>query len=183
MKHDERLVELRPPVESDADALFPMIHRTSVVDTLAWDGPDSLDEFRRSLRSRSLQVAAGRMHFFTIIERASGCSVGSCDVRPDDDGSRVMVGLWIGQPFQGKGLGTDVIGELTRYAFETLGASRVEADVFIGNIRSRRAFEHNGFKLLRTIPGAVMKRGKPVDEWRLGLEKDQWVRRTKSNQP
>jgi RimJ/RimL family protein N-acetyltransferase len=183
MKHDQRLVDLRPPVETDADVLFPMIHGTSVVDTLAWDGPDTLDEFRRSLRSRSLQVAAGRMHFFTIVERASGSAIGSCDVRPDDDGSRAMVGLWIGEPFQGRGLGTDVIGELSRYAFETLGVSSVEADVFIGNLRSRRAFERNGFKLLRKIPRALMKRGKPVDEWRMGLEREQWVRDRKALLP
>lgn len=177
MEKHERLIDLRPPVESDADVLFPMIHGTAVVDTLAWDGPHSLEEFRRSLRSRSLQVAAGQMHFFTIVEYASGSAVGSCDARPNDDGSRVMVGLWIGEPFQGRGLGTAVIAELTRYAFETLGASRVEADVFMGNVRSRRAFERNGFKLLRTVPEAVIKRGKPVDEWRMGLEREAWEER------
>lgn len=174
MNNEQRLVDLRPPVESDAEVLFPLIHGTSVVDTLAWDGPDTLDEFRRSLRSRSLQVAAGRMHFFTIVERASGSAVGSCDLRPVGDGSRVMVGLWIGEPFQGRGLGTDVIRELSRYAFERLETSRVEADVFVGNLRSRRAFERNGFMLLRTNPAAVMKRGKSVDEWRMGLEREAW---------
>lgn len=183
MEKPKRLIDLRPPLESDAEALFPMIHGTSVVDTLAWDGPDSLDEFRRSLRSRSLQVAAGRIHFFTIVEHGSGNPVGSCDVRPDDDGSRMMVGLWIGEPFQGRGFGTSVIAELTSYAFETLGASGVEADVFVGNIRSRRAFERNGFKLLRTIPKAVMKRGKPVDEWRMGLEKEAWEERLSTRAP
>ena len=119
-------------------------------------------------------MAAGRLHFFTILERASGHAIGSCDVRPDEDGSKAMVGLWIGEPYQGKRLGSAVIGELARYAFEVLGVARVEADVFVGNTRSRRAFERNGFMLLRTIPGAVMKRGKPVDEWRLRLERDAW---------
>jgi RimJ/RimL family protein N-acetyltransferase len=56
---------------------------------------------------------------------------------------------------------------------------RVEADVFVGNTRSRRAFERNGFKLLRTIPKAVMKRGKPVDEWRFGLDREAWKEQEK----
>ena len=174
MEEKQHLIDLRPPDEADAEVLFPLIHGTSVPDTLAWDGPQSLAEYRHALRARAVQVAAGRLHFFTILERASGDAIGSCDVRPDEDGSRAMVGLWIGEPYQGKGLGSAVIGELARYAFEVLDVARVEADVFVGNMRSRRAFERNGFKLLRTIPKAVMKRGKPVDEWRFGLEMDEW---------
>ncbi len=88
-----------------------------------------------------------------------------------------MVGLWIGEPFQGRGLGTEVIGELVHYAFEKLDISRVEADVFVGNLRSRRAFERNGFRLIRTVPAAVIKRGVPVDEWRMGLEREAWEAR------
>lgn len=174
MSEKERMIELRPPVDSDTEVLFPLIHGTSVPETLAWDGPETLQEYRRALRSRGLQVAAGLLHFFTIVERASGQPIGSCDVRPDEDGSGAMVGLWIGEPHQGKGFGTSVIGESTRYAFEVLGVRRVEADVFVGNWRSRKAFERNGFKLLRMIPAAVIKRGKPVDEWRMGLERERW---------
>jgi RimJ/RimL family protein N-acetyltransferase len=176
------LIDLRPPIVSDANVLFPMIHGTTVVDTLAWDGPSSLDEFRQSLRSRSLQVAAGQLHFFTIVERASGSAIGSCDVRPYDDSGRVMIGLWIGEPFQNKGMGTEVIATLARYAFEILGASTVEADVFVGNVRSRRAFERNGFKLVRTIPSALLKRGKPVDEWRMRLARNAWEERMGTRQ-
>jgi RimJ/RimL family protein N-acetyltransferase len=183
MKEPARLIKLRPPVETDADVLFPLIHGTTVVDTLAWDGPMSLDECRRSLRSRSVQVAAGKIHFFTIIERESDSAIGSCDIRPFDEGRRAMVGLWIGEPYQGRGLGTEVIARLASYAFEKLDVSRVEADVFIGNLRSRRAFERNGFKLLRTVPAAVIKRGVPVDEWRMGLERESWEQRRNTPTP
>lgn len=183
MKESEQSIELRPPLESDAEVLFPLIHGTSVPDTLAWDGPQSLEEYQRALRTRGAQVAAGLLHFFTIVERASGHPIGSCDVRPDEDGSRAMVGLWIGESYQGRGLGTAVIGELTAYAYKKLNVGRVEADVFVGNLRSRRAFERNGFKLLRTIPGAVMKRGKPIDEWRMGLDRKVWEKNADTRLP
>ncbi|HEY69807.1 MAG TPA: GNAT family N-acetyltransferase [Anaerolineae bacterium] len=178
-----RLVELRPPVEADAQDLFPLLKGTSVTDTLAWDGPLSLTEYRRGLHERGAQVAAGLKHFFTIVEVGSGRAIGSCDVRLDEDGSRAMMGLWIGEPYQGKKLGTAVIAELASYAFETLGVNRLEAEVFVGNLRSRRAFERNGFVLLQTNPAAVVKRGVPVDEWRLGLEREAWERRTTSLSP
>ena len=170
------LIELRLPVEADAQDLFPLLKGTSVTDTLAWDGPQSLREYQHALRTRGAQVAAGLTHFFTILECGSGRAIGSCDVRPDEDGSRAMVGLWIGEPYQGRGLGTAVIAELISYAFGTLGVARLEADVFVGNLRSRKAFERNGFVLLRTIPAAVIKRGKPLDEWRLVLEREHWKR-------
>ncbi len=183
MKKSSHLIKLRPPVETDADVLFPLIHGTAVVETLAWDGPLSVDEFRRSLRSRSAQVAAGKIHFYTIVERDSDSAIGSCDVRPFDEGKRAMVGLWIGEPYQGRGMGTEVICQLADYAFEKLSVSRVEADVFVGNLRSRRAFERNGFKLLRTVPAAVIKRGVPVDEWRMGLEREAWLERRNTLAP
>jgi RimJ/RimL family protein N-acetyltransferase len=174
MTENEQSIELRPPLESDAEVLFPLIHGTSVPDTLAWEGPQSLEEYQRSLRTRGAQVAAGLLHFFTIVERASGHPIGSCDVRPDEDGSLAMVGLWIGKPYQGKGLGTAVIGELAEYAFEKLNLGRVEADIFVGNLPSRKAFERNGFTLLEIIPAALIKRGEPVDEWRMRLMRDRW---------
>ncbi len=169
-------MELRPPVGSDAQDLFPLLKGTSVTDTLAWDGPLSLTEYRRGLHDRGAQVAEGLKHFFTIVECASGRAIGSCDLRPDESGESAMMGLWIGEPYQGKGLGTAVIAELVNYAFRNLGMSRLEADVFVGNHRSRRAFERNGFVLSRTIPAAVIKRGEPIDEWRLVLERTQWER-------
>ncbi|MGD8815372.1 MAG: GNAT family protein [Anaerolineales bacterium] len=168
------LIELRPPEESDAHDLFPLLKGTSVTDTLAWDGPASLREYQHALRTREAQVAAGLTHFFTIVECASGRAIGSCDVRPDEDGIHAMVGLWIGEPYQGRGLGTAVIARLVSFAFETLGTNRLEADVFVGNLKSRRAFERNGFVLLRTIHAAVVKRGMPIDEWRLILKREHW---------
>jgi RimJ/RimL family protein N-acetyltransferase len=170
----ESLIELRPPLELDAEALFPMIYKTAVTDTLVWEGPSSLEEYREALRTRGLQVAAGLLHFFTIVESATGAPIGSCDIRPHNDGSRALVGLWIGEPYQGRGLGTAVIGELARYTFEELDMPRLEAEIFVGNLRSRRAFERNGFKFLGMLSGEVVKRGEPVEEWRMGLEREVW---------
>ena len=174
MTENEQTIQFRPPIESDAEILFPLIYGTSVPDTLAWEGPQSLEEYQRALRTRGAQVVAGLLHFFTIVECASGNPIGSCDVRPAEDGSMAMVGLWIGEPYQGKGLGTSVIDKLVEYAFDKLDVGRVEADVFVGNLRSRKAFERNGFALLEIIPAALIKRGEPVDEWRMRLMRDQW---------
>jgi len=156
--------------------LFPLVDGTSVCDTLAWDGPESAEEYSQGLALRSLQVLAGDKHFFTIVLRESGQPIGSCDLRfENDDTTQANVGLWIGEPFQGKGFGTQVVGSLIAYGFEKVGLNKIVADIFVGNWASRRAFEKNGFQLEETQPAALVKRGSPVDEWFVGLSREAYL--------
>jgi len=106
-------------------------------------------------------------HFF-VIAHASHGPVGCCDVRPDAERFRADLGLWIGMPFQRMGIGTRAVSLLTRYAFDELGVTKIEAHVFVGNWASRRIFEKNGFELEGTIRAACRKRGRAMDEWYLG---------------
>lgn len=160
---------LRLPRSGDADALFPLVHASEVTRTIVWDGPQNEPEYRDNWSRTVADAAAGRRHFFTIVDPASSNAVGTCDVRPDEGRFRGSLGLWVGVPFQARGLGTRVIGDLVRYAFEALGLCKLDAMVFCGNLASRRALEKNGFALEGTIRCALLKRGIPVDEWHLGL--------------
>ncbi len=165
------LVEIRPVRASDADALFAQLANTAVTDTLPWEGPTSLDEYRASLARRESQVVAGLSHFFTIVVGDAGRAVGSIALRPKAPPGRADVGLWVGAQAQGRGYGTRAIGLVARYGFGQLALGRLEAYVFVGNVASRRAFEKNGFTLECTLPGAAVKRGAPRDEWLLALER------------
>src|ERR1700746_1663417 len=101
------MLELRPILESDAGPLFPLIYRSSVTDTLVWDGPESLEEFRASLREREEKTRAGVLHSFTIVK--DGMPVGGMRIAPNESGTTGDIGLWIGLPFQGRGLGTEAV--------------------------------------------------------------------------
>jgi ribosomal-protein-alanine N-acetyltransferase len=90
-------------------------------------------------------------------------------VRPDDQGFSATVGIWIGEAFQGKGIGTRAIGELVLYAFGELTLHRLVAELFVDNWASRRAFEKNGFVLEGTTRESALKRGVARDQWLLGL--------------
>ena len=156
------MIALRPVRADDADALYPLVDGAHVTDTLLWDGPASLDELRASLAQLA---AAADKNMFTILdgERPIGC----CDVRPESD-FRGDCGLWIGEPYHGRGYGTEAVRLLQRYAFDELGLAKLEATVFVGNVASRRIFEKNGFLLEGTIRRAARKRGRFVDEWLFG---------------
>ena len=90
-------------------------------------------------------------------------------MRPLPGDFRADIGLWVGEPFHGKGYGTAAIAQAVAYGFRALKLSKIEATCFVGNWPSRRSFEKNGFVLEGTIRRAVKKRGVLVDEWLLGI--------------
>jgi RimJ/RimL family protein N-acetyltransferase len=168
------LVHLRQPIAGDAAVLFPLIHGTRVTDTIAWDGPSSFEAYRRWLEDRAAQVASGEGHFRVIVELASGSAIGSASLRPEPDGTRGDFGLWIGEPYQGRGYGTEVVRLLLMEGFTALGMETIEATVMVGNLASRRIMERNAMRLDATLPGALIKRGRPVDVWRFAITRAAW---------
>lgn len=167
-------VQLRQPIPGDAAALFPLIHRTSVTDTIAWDGPDSLEAYEQWFQDRTAQVAVGERHFRVVVELASGLPIGSAGLRPEPAGDRGDFGLWIGVPYQGRGYGTEVVRQLLADGFTVLGMGEIEATVIVGNVASRRVMERNGMRLDATLGEALIKRGRAVDVWRFVITRAMW---------
>jgi uncharacterized protein (DUF952 family)/RimJ/RimL family protein N-acetyltransferase len=167
-------IELRPVKAQDALHLFPLIYRSPVTDTLLWDGPESLDEFQQGLAVREKDTLRGKRHLFTIFERRSRLPIGSIDIRPHEDYVRGDIGLWIGKPYHGKGYGTQAVRRMLAYGFGPLGMQKIESEVFLGNWASRRIFEKNGFRLEGTRRCSVVKRGRVLDEWNLGITRDDY---------
>ncbi len=165
---------LRPVVAEDADGLFPLVYQTGVADTLLWDGPASLNEYRLGLAGRESRAWRGETHLFTMI--ADGQPIGAIDIRPEND-SRADIGLWIGKPFHGKGYGSQAVRWIVSYGFEYLGLEKIEAEIFVGNWGSRRIFEKNGFLLEGTRRKSVRKYGQVLDEWLMGLTREDWAAR------
>src|SRR5689334_4991222 len=172
------LIHLRPPLPGDAAALFPLIHRTSVTDTIAWDGPKSLETYRQWVEDRATQVASGESHFRVVVESASGRPIGSAGLRPGPDGDRGDFGLWIGVPYQGRGYGAEVVRLLLEEGFGELGMAEIYATVIVGNVASRRIMEKNAMRLDATLPGALIKRGQAVDLWRFAITREEWEKRS-----
>ena len=64
---------------------------------------------------------------------------------------KFLIGYWCRKHFQGQGYITESTAAITTFAFETLGAKRVEITCDSKNIRSRRIPERLGFKLEGTL--------------------------------
>jgi ribosomal-protein-alanine N-acetyltransferase len=175
------MIVLRAPLPSDVDALHPMVAGTSVPDTLLWDGPESLEEYRRSWQVTVAAVAKGERHTFTIVEAATGAVIGTAGLRPvAGTGApppfRADIGLFIGAAWHGRGYGTAAVRKLVEHGFDAMALAKIEASVFVGNVASRRIFEKNGFQLEGTIRKAVRKRGQLLDEWQFGIVRADFTR-------
>ena len=161
------MIALRPLSSSDAGELFRLLAGSNVVDTLIYDEPESEAELESSLETRQELAEAGLLRSFTILEQATGTVIGSIRLKYDLRIEGGEIGLWLGQEFQGLGYGSEAIAQVTEQGFRELGLKRIEAQIFVGNAASRKAFENNGFALERTARSAILKQGRYQDVWYL----------------
>jgi len=71
--------------------------------------------------------------------------------RIDWDVPRFEIGYFVRQRFAGQGYITEAVRGIAHFAFETLGARRVEIHCDERNERSRRVAERAGFELEATL--------------------------------
>lgn len=166
--HDVHLtgerVTLRPMTEDDWEHVCAW---SADPEVLYWsDGPDVPPRQPEETRSiyRGVSVFA---HVFII--ELNGQAIGDCwlqklnlpEIRclfPEKDLRRIdiVIGrkdLW------GKGLGSDAIRTLVRFAFEQERADGVYTNASPDNPRSRRAFEKAGFRPVERAEGLMVWRG------------------------
>lgn len=164
------------PVQAEhASILFPLIHKTKVTDTILWDGPENLESYVSAFKLRQKQVMKKEIYMFTIFSNGEPC--GSCSIRPQDDDCKADIGLWISEKASGKGIGTNVVKELTEFGFNFLKLQRIEAYVFEGNGASRKIFENNNYLLEGTLRQGCKKRGQFLNEWLLAITKDDFMKK------
>lgn len=73
------------------------------------------------------------------------------------------IGYWIGEPFWGRGIATQVVSALCRLAFENSDLLRIFATVFEGNTASCRVLEKAGFTREGVMRAHVEKGGEILD--------------------
>lgn len=150
-------VLLRPITIADAAASYPLVHeRPAVTDWLRWDGPESLEELVRRYESWVRVLAHGARYQLAVVERASGDYCGTLDLlfggeAAGEDVGEGVIGYWLGERYWSVGLGTEAVALVARLSFAHLGARRLTAHVYEGNIASERVLVKNGF---REEPGA-----------------------------
>ena len=71
----------------------------------------------------------------------------------------VELGYWIGKPYQGRGIGTEAVRQISRVAFRQPGVERISALVFAENIASLRLLSNVGYYEEALLSNSLQKDG------------------------
>ena len=179
-------LELGPPQMGDVEPLYHALVASRVTDTMAWDGPANRDEFARLLGEWEHQHAELPQSF--VIRSAEfhadcyGQPLGMISLKRGPFENRGTLSYWLDQSHQGRGLMTEALHSMVRWGFDDLQLSEIFAQVFVGNVPSRRVLEKCGLHFLATVPCAGQKRGQWVDKWQFSLTQSQWLAQQSSTE-
>ena len=112
--------------------------------------PDELERaaWRHRIDRYREDYAQGTAIAFFILQRENGKLAGGITLGNIRHGVAQSghIGYWIGERYAGKGLMTDAVRTLSRFAFDTLRLHRIEAACIPENARSIRVLEKAGFR-------------------------------------
>lgn len=148
-------VQLRPLRPEDAAAQLEAIEesRAELDRWIGWAGQvRSLDDARENvMRSRAKWLLRERLDW-GVFERETGRLLGPIDLHRIDWGARAFeMGYWLRSTALGRGYMREAARVVTRLAFETLHANRVELRIDTRNGRSRALAEGLGYVLEGTL--------------------------------
>ena len=115
-------------------------------------------EFIRATRQRSPETT-----FAIVVEGEAVGSVGFV-LHPDVERVSAEIGYWLAEPFWGRGITTEALAGVMRYAIETHGLTRVYALPFAWNAASCRVLEKAGFFLEARLRRSAIKDGVVTDQ-------------------
>jgi RimJ/RimL family protein N-acetyltransferase len=168
----ERLI-LRPPELGDEKALNQAINRSlaELQRWMPWAKDPSMQPTINYVKEGIISwgLDASRDFPMVIIHKESQQIIGASGFndRSKPEVPLFEIGYWIETAFTGLGLATEMVQELTRFAFEEFRASRVQIVTQVGNNASRRVAEKSGFVLEATLKNHCLDclSGKPADDW------------------
>jgi len=142
-------VVLEPLSEAHRDALFACARHPQIWEHWSFDPSVSERAFDTWMKDAIAGAAAGGDSHFATIRRSDGVAVGSTSFCEVDERNRGLeIGwTWLTPAVWGSGVNTEAKFLQLRYAFEELGAIRVQWDTYERNARSRAALVKLGAQL------------------------------------
>ncbi len=142
---------LRDWTEDDLEDLYGYASDPEVGPAAGWKPHESLEESRKILTEMFL----GSTQVWAVEDRETGRVIGSVGLhgdakRPGVPGVK-MLGYVLARAAWGRGLMTEAVGEVLRYAFEEERLSMVSVFHYPFNSRSRRVIEKCGFRYEGTL--------------------------------
>ena len=114
--------------------------------------------FIRTVRERTPETT-----FAIAVKDEAVGSIGFV-LRPDVERVSAEIGYWLAEPFWGRGIATEALIAVTRYAIETHHLTRIYALPFAWNAPSCRVLEKAGYLLEARLRRSAIKDGQITDQ-------------------
>jgi [ribosomal protein S5]-alanine N-acetyltransferase len=112
----------------------------------------------RSVRERTPETT-----FAIAVDDEAVGSIGFV-LRTDVERVSAEIGYWLAEPFWGRGITTEALVALTKYAVATHGLTRIYALPFAWNVASCRVLEKAGYVLEARLRRSAIKDGQITDQ-------------------
>jgi hypothetical protein len=157
-KIESERLSIRAPHPGDGPMVFEAV-RESLMDlrrfpaSMQWAlAEPSIESSEKYCREAHANFLARRDLPLLLLLKESGVMVGSSGLhRMDWSVPKFEVGFWGRSSYQGKGFVSEGVAAIVNFAFEKLGARRVEIFSDDANVRSCRVCERLGFNLEGTL--------------------------------
>ena len=168
-------VILRPIRAEDVDLAFAQVHRRpEILDWLIWKGPESRADMLAFYSDWRAGDGAGLDYHLAVVGREDGRFSGSVGARFAGHPHSGDLGYWIAVDRWRRGYASEAIFLTAWLCFEHLEAALLYANVFVGNVASRRALEKSGFEVAHVsrpvLDGAVR------EQWHMTLTRSRFER-------
>ena len=150
----ERLT-IRSPLPGDGTELQAAVAET-IEDLRPWmpwaDRVPTVEEEEGEVRrARARFLTREDLWLFLFLKGTHTLVGGSGFHQIDWNVPRLEIGYWVRRRFQGRGYISEAVRGISSFAFDTLGARRLEFRCDARNVRSRRVAERAGYELEATL--------------------------------
>ncbi|WP_310391282.1 GNAT family N-acetyltransferase [Hymenobacter sp.] len=108
-------------------------------------------------------------YIFGIERQESGEFIGGIGLSLTAPHRRAEAGYWLGQPYWNRGYGTEALGALLRFGFETLALHKITSSHYAINPASGKVMTKNGLVKEGELAAHILKNGQWHDLWVYGL--------------
>jgi ribosomal-protein-alanine N-acetyltransferase len=173
-------VTLRELRLSDAPSLLAMLSTEEVARFIS-PPPTTVEGFERFIAWTHRERAAGNYICFAVVPTSMDTAVGIFQIRQLEPGfGTAEWGFAIGSPFWGTGIFLDAATAVVDFAFEIVGARRLEARAATANGRGNGALRKIGAVQEGVLRKSFLRNGEYLDQILWTLLVDDW-RRSRSD--
>ena len=148
---------------SDADSLLRHANNRNIWLNLRDAFPHPYTKHDARAYIRSVRERTPETTFAIAVDDEAVGSVGFV-LRTDVERVSAEIGYWLAEPFWGRGITTEALVALTRYAIGTHGLTRIYALPFAWNVASCRVLEKAGYVLEARLRRSAIKDGQVTDQ-------------------